>query len=48
MKLLGRTKTKIIKDQNGESVSHLDITEVLVDNVYQRDSRVLYKFVPNK
>ena len=48
MKLLGRTKTKIIKDQNGESVSHLDITEVLVNNDYQRDSRVLYKFVPNK
>ena len=48
MKLLGRTKTKIIKDQNGESVSHLDITEVLVNNDYQRDSRVLYKFFPNK
>ena len=54
MKLLGSTKNKIIKDENGKSVSHLEITEVIlvhcniVSNDYQQDSRVLYTFVPNK
>ena len=54
MKLLGSTKTKIIKDENGENVPHLEITEVIlvhcntVNNDYQQDSRVLYTFVPNK
>ena len=49
MKLLGSTKSK-----NGENVSHLEITEVIIvhfnifDNNYQQDSRVLYTFVPNK
>ena len=28
MKLLGRTKSKITKDRNGENVPHLEITEV--------------------
>ena len=47
MKLLGSTETEITKDGNGE------ITEVVlvhcksVNNDYQQDSRVLYKFVPN-
>ena len=50
MMLLGSTKNKITKDQNGESVPHLEITEVvlvhcnLVNNYYHQDSRVLYTF----
>ena len=54
MKLLESTKDKITKDQNGEDLSHLEINEVvlvhcnIVDNNYQHDSRVLYKFVPDK
>ena len=54
MKLLENTKSKITKDENGENVPHLEITEVLlihcniVNNNYQQDSRVLYPFVPNK
>ena len=54
MKLLGSTKNKITKDKNGENVTHLEITEVIllhcniVNNDYQQDSRVLYTFVPNK
>ena len=54
MKLLGSTKNKITKDKNGENVPHLEITEVIlvhcniVNNDYQQDSRVLYKFVANK
>ena len=54
IKLLGSTKSKIIKDQYGENVPHFEITEVvlvhckIVNNDYQYDSRVLYTFVPNK
>ena len=54
MKLLGSTKNKITKDKNGENLTHLEITEVvlvhydIVNNDYQQDSRVLYTFVPNK
>ena len=54
MKLLGRTKSKITKDVNGENVSCLKITGVvlihcnIVDINYQQDSRVLYTFVPDK
>ena len=54
MKLLGSTKNKITKDKNGENVPNLEITEVvlihcnIVNNDYQRDSRVLYTFVPSK
>ena len=46
MKLLGSTKNKINKDKNGENVSHLQITEVVLvhcniaNNDYQQDSRV--------
>ena len=53
MKLLGSTKNKI-KDKNGENVPHLEIAEVvlvhcnIVNNNDQKDSRVLYTFVPNK
>ena len=54
MKLLGSTKSKITKDENGENVPHLEITEVvlihcnIVNSDYQQDSRVLYTFVTNK
>ena len=30
MKLLGITKSKITKDENGENVLHLEITEVIL------------------
>ena len=54
MKLLGNIKSKITKDENGENFPHLEITEVVlihfnvVNNDYQQDSRVLYRFDPNK
>ena len=54
MKLLRSTKNKISKDENGENVPHLKITEVIlvycniVNNDYQHDSRVLSRFVSNK
>ena len=41
--LLGSTKSKITKDKNGENVSHLEITEVvlvhcsIVNNDYQQE-----------
>ena len=47
MKLLGSTTNKIIKEENGENVPYLEITEVIlvhcniVNNDYQQDSRVL-------
>ena len=53
MKLLGSTKRKITKDENGENVPYLEITEVVLihsnvsNNSYQENSRVLYLFVPN-
>ena len=54
MKPLGSTENKITKDKNGENVSHLKITEVVLvhcniaNNDYQQGSKVLYTFVPNK
>ena len=54
MKLLGSTRSKITKDENGENVPHLEITKVvlihcnIVNNDYRQDSRVLYTFAPNK
>ena len=42
MKLLGSTKSKITKDEKGENMSCLEITEVvlihcnIVNNVYQQ------------
>ena len=54
MKIIGSTKSKIAKDENGENVPHLEIAEVIlipcniVNNDYQHDSRVLYTFAPNK
>ena len=54
MKLLGNTKNNISKDENGENKPHLEIAEVvlvhcnIVSNNYQKGSRDLYTFVPNK
>ena len=54
MKLLGSTKINRTKKGNGENVSHLEITEVVlmhcnvVNNSYQQKSRVLYIFIPKK
>ena len=54
MKLLGRTESKMTKDEDGENVPHLENVELalvhcnLVDNGYQQDSRILYTFTPNK
>ena len=54
MKLLGRTKSNKIKDENSENAHHIEITgEVLVrcnnvNNRYKQDSRICYIFVPKK
>ena len=55
MKLLGSTENKITKNKNGENVPHLENTEVVLvhcdiinNNDYRQDSRVLYTFVRNK
>ena len=54
MKLLGSTKSKVTKNENGENVPYLEITEVLLvhcitfNNNHQPNSRVLYTFAPNK
>ena len=54
MILIGSTKSKVTTNKNGENVSHLEITELvlmhcnIVNNDYQQDWRVLYTFVPNK
>ena len=53
-KLLGSTKSKITKDENGGNVPHLKVAEVLsidfniVNKDHQQDLRVLNTFVPNK
>ena len=53
MKLFGSTKSKITKIKNGENVTYLEITVVIlihcnvVNNSYQQNSRVLYPFVSN-
>ena len=54
MKLLGSAKSKITKDENGENVPYLEITEVvlihcnIVNNSCQQNSPVLYTFVSKK
>ena len=54
MKLSGSTKSKITINKNDENVPHLKINEAvlvycnIINNDYQQDSRVLYRFVPNK
>ena len=53
MKSLGSNKSKISKNENDENFLPLEITEVvlvhcnIVNNDYQKKSRVLYKFVHN-
>ena len=48
MKLLGSAKNKIAKDENGENVPHLEITEVvlvpcnMVNNDYQHTIHEYY------
>ena len=54
MQLLGSTKIKIRKDENGENVLYLEIIEVrlihcnIINNNYQQNSRVLHTFVTNE
>ena len=54
MKLFGSAKYNLTQDKNGENVPHLEFTEVvlvhcnIVNSNYQQDSRLQYKFVPNK
>ena len=54
IKLLGRTKSKITKDKTVEKEHNLKIFEVVLvhcnifNKNYQKNSRVLYAFVPNK
>ena len=54
MKLLRSIENEITKDENGENVPHLEITEIVlahcnIANIdYQQDSRILYTFVPTK
>ena len=53
-KLLGSKNKKIDSTRNGELVPEMEITEVvlvhcnLVNNNYQRDSRILHTFTPDK
>ena len=54
MKLLGSTESKITGEKNGENVPHLEVVELVLihcnipNNSYQRNSIILYTFVPNK
>ena len=54
MKLLGSTKSKITKVENGENVPYLEITEAILihsnffNNSNQQNARVSYTFIPNK
>ena len=54
MKLLESTKKDVDKDKDGEDVPKLESVEVvlvhcnLVNNSYQKASKVLFTFVPNK
>ena len=54
MTLLGSTKYRTTKDENGKNLPYLEITEVVLvhyniaNNDYPNDSRVLYTFLPNK
>ena len=54
MKLSGSTKGKVTRNENGENVPNLEITEVvliycnIIDNNYQQNSSVLCTFILNK
>ena len=51
---LWSTKSKITKEKNGENITCLEITEVVltycnvVNNSYQQNSRYLYTFISSK
>ena len=54
LKLLGSTRNKVTKNENGGILPYLEITEVvfihcnILINNYQQNSRVLCTFVPNE
>ena len=53
MKLLGTTKNKTTKNENGENMPYFEIPEVVlvhynIVNNFSKNSRVLYTFVANK
>ena len=51
MKLLGSTKSKINKDENGENDEIIEVALVhynIFDNKHQQTPIVLYTAVPNK
>ena len=54
MKLVGSTKSKITKYENGENLPNLEITKVILAHCNffnkdsQYDSRALYTFIHNK
>ena len=54
MNVLGRVKSDVDKNKVGEDVSNLESVKVvlvhcnLVNNSYQKTSKVLFTFVPNK
>ena len=51
MKLLESTENKITKDKNGENLTHLEVTKVVLvhcnclNNDYQQNSRVIYIYI---
>ena len=50
MKLVESTKNKKTKDENDQSLLHLEITEVILvhcNNDYQHGAKVMHTFVPN-
>ena len=54
MKLLESTKSKIIRNENGENMPNLKINEVVLvhchifNKNYQENLRIFHTFVPNK
>ena len=54
MKLLGSTENNITKGKNGENIPHLEINKIilvhfnLINNSYQKNLTVFYRFVQNK
>ena len=54
MTLLGSTKSKITKNESRENMPYLEIIEVAlfhcnnVNNYYQKNLRMLYRFIPGK
>ena len=54
MKLPGSTKSKTTKNENGENIAYLEITEVVllvrnvVNNKKKKKPRIQYPFAPNR